>query len=441
MKIVQIRVKNFLKLQDVELNPKHTTVIQGKNKQGKTSILKAIETAFDGKLDQSAIRIGADKAVIEVDLEQFSVHRSITPAGNNLTVKNHDGFIIPSPQKFLNGLVGEFSFNPIEFFEMKPADRKKYLLSAIDMKLTAEQLTEMTGMNLLGVPLDFSKHALEVIADAHKYFYDQRTTVNGSVTKKLKSIEQIQSEIPEGFDASAVSDAKIAELRTAITNSAVAKTQLEQRDNNVRRLTNEADNIRGEIAQLETKLKATLQSIEEENAREFVIAETGDLELQLKQLEIGKETGFKVKQVSDMREELKTEQEQQTRLDTTVKKLAKDIPDALLAQAKLPIDGLVIEGDSIKINGVELDNLSSSEQLRFGLAIVKSLNNKFRIVCIDGLEALDRETCEWFLKEIADDDFQYFMTRVDGDNNDAITIEDGRIKSDATENPASEAVS
>lgn len=436
MKIVQIRVKNFLKLQDVELNPKHTTVIQGKNKQGKTSILKAIETAFDGKLDQSAIRIGADKAVIEIDLEQFSVHRSITPAGNNLTVKNQDGYTIPSPQKFLNGLVGEFSFNPIEFFEMKPADRKKYLLSAIDMKLTEAQLAEMTGMNLLGVPLDFSKHALEVIADAHKYFYDQRTTVNGSVTKKLKSIEQIAETIPEGFDANAVSDEKIAELRKTITDSAVAKNQMEERDRNVVKLSNDADDLRGQIANLEQKLKATLHSIETEKAREFVIAETGDLELQLKQLEMGKETAFKAKQVQQMRAELVEEQGQQIRLDATVKKLAKDIPDALLSQAKLPIDGLVIEGDSIKINGVELDNLSSSEQLRFGLAIVKSLNNKFRIVCIDGLEALDRETCEWFLKEIADDDFQYFMTRVDGDNNDAITIEDGRIKEHATENTA-----
>lgn len=441
MKIIRLKITNFLKLNDVELNPKHTTLIQGKNKQGKTSILKAIETAFDGKLDQSAIRIGADKATIEIDLEQIKIHRSITPAGNNLTVKNNEGYVIPSPQKFLNGLVGEFSFNPIEFFNLSPKERKTYLLQAIDMKLTAEELTAALGMNLTGMPLSFDKHALEVIADAYKYLYDQRTGVNSSVNKKLKTIEQVMSEIPEGFNADAVSDERIAELRNAITMNAVAKQKIEARDAKVVSLGNQADDIRGQILNLQEKLKGIESAIEQEKNMEVNLIDTAAAEAELAALDASRETVLKVKQVQGMREELVVEQEQQAKLDTAVKALSKDIPDKLLAAAKLPIDGLVIEGDSIRINGVELDNLSTSEQLRFGLAIVKSLNSKFRIVCIDGLEALDKETLEWFLKEIAEDDYQYFMTRVDGDNYDAITIEDGNVKEHATENTPGQAVS
>ena len=48
------------------------------------------------------------------------------------------------------------------------------------------------------------------------------------------------------------------------------------------------------------------------------------------------------------------------------KKLTKEIPEDLIKKAKLPVEGLTIDGNDIKINGVSLDNLSSSEQLNFG---------------------------------------------------------------------------
>ena len=66
MKITRLTIHNFLKLKDIDFNPSKTNVIVGKNKQGKTSILKALRTAFTGDADSTSIRIGEGKAEITV---------------------------------------------------------------------------------------------------------------------------------------------------------------------------------------------------------------------------------------------------------------------------------------------------------------------------------------------------------------------------------------
>jgi disulfide oxidoreductase YuzD len=77
---------------------------------------------------------------------------------------------------------------------------------------------------------------------------------------------------------------------------------------------------------------------------------------------------------------------------------------------------------------MSLDNLSASEQLKFALNIVRKLNETFKVICIDGIETLDKDNFVTFLKEIEGDDYQYFVTRVDGDVKGGIVIEDGAIK-------------
>ena len=158
MKIAKITIHNFLRLKDVEMNPSHTNVIVGKNKQGKTSILKAIRTAFTGDADSTSIRIGEGKAEITVELDDLNIKRTINEKGNYLDISNKQGMKMPAPQKYLDGILGTFSFNPIEFFEKKATDRKKYLLNAIKLTLSADELATYTGEKLGG--LDYDSHAL-----------------------------------------------------------------------------------------------------------------------------------------------------------------------------------------------------------------------------------------------------------------------------------------
>src|SRR3990167_4080614 len=214
MKITRLTIHNFLKLKDIDFNPSKTSIIVGKNKQGKTSILKAIRAAFTGDADATNIRIGEGKAEITVELDDLTIKRSITGKGNYLDISNKEGMKMPAPQKYLDGILGTFSFNPIEFFEKKSADRKKYLLNAIKLTLSADELATYTGEKLGG--LDYDAHALEVVEQARKFYYDQRAVVNAEVSKKEKSLQDLNSKIPEGFDSSKVNEEHIAKLRAAI---------------------------------------------------------------------------------------------------------------------------------------------------------------------------------------------------------------------------------
>lgn len=422
MKIAKLTIHNFLKLKDVEMNPTHTNVIVGKNKQGKTSILKAIRTAFDGKADSSSIRIGESKAEITLELDDLIVRRSITEKGNYLDISNADGMKMPAPQKYLDGILGTFSFNPIEFFDKKPADRKKYLLDAVKLTIDQQELAQYTGEELDGI--DYSQHALEVVELARKHYYDQRTSANSVVKTKEKALADLNSQIPPDFNAKSVSDEEIQKLRDAIALD----------EQNAIKMQANAEAVTA-LQKREATLKAELEEVQKEivakTALKFDVSDPMAIEAAkdtLKTLEGQRDIVFTVKRAGEVRVELDEAIQVADGLDVIVKKLTKEIPEALIAKAELPVEGLTIEGNDIMVNGVNVDNMSSSEQLKFGLEIVRALNGSFKVICVDGIESLDKESFEFFLNEIKDDDYQYFVTRVEGDTAHSIVVDDGEIQ-------------
>ena len=428
MKIARIQIRNLLKLTDVDINPSHTNVIVGKNKQGKTSILKAVQAAFEGKIGADSIRIGESKAEITVELDDLIIRRSVTKTGSTLDISNSEGFKVPAPQTFLDGLIGTFSFNPIAFFELKSADRKKYLLSALKLTVTPEQMKEWTGFTMTG--LDFTKHALEVVEDAKKYFYDKRTGANAEVTKKKKALEDLNSSIPEGFQARDVSDEKIAELREQLTKERETKIMAKANDEKIVALQTQIESCDDQIHAIEATRKACENKIAALKLREFSFSDDMTLDAvedTIKKLEGQREIVFTVKRAEETRTELSTAVEEAEKLDVVVKKLGKEVPQMLVESADLPIQGLAVDGDDITINGVSLDNLSSAEQLKFGLDLVRALNGTFKVICIDGVERLDKESFESVLKEIEGDEYQYFITRVDGDTPHSFVVQDGAV--------------
>lgn len=426
MKITKLTIHNFLKLKDVSVDPAKVNVIVGKNKQGKTSILKAIQVAFTGKADESVINDSEAKAEIVVDLDEYKIERSITRKGNYLTVANKDGWQVPAPQKFLDGLIGQFSFNPIEFFNLKSADKKKYLLQAIDIKLTPEKLKAILGEN---VEMDLNRHGLEVVADLHKHYYGLRTTKNASVSKLEKTFVALSEKLPKDFNRNQTGAALAAEaetLRKAITANEVKKQNKEAHDKEILRRTNEIDEVKEQIKTLQSKLETLERHLEAEKKVVFEIADTTELEKKLAAIESKRDLIQIAGQLDEITKELDGERAEQTKYDAIVKKLSKEVPDQLIKEANLPVEGLKVEEDSVTLGGTDIENLSASEQLSFALQVVRKLNSDFKIICIDGVEVLDKETFAWFLSEIEKDEFQYFVTRVDGDK--GWLVENGAVK-------------
>lgn len=103
-------------------------------------------------------------------------------------------------------------------------------------------------------------------------------------------------------------------------------------------------------------------------------------------------------------------------LDKLHKRLTGEIPRKMLAKLDLPIKGLEFEGDKILVDGVSLDTMSTSEQMKFALVIARSLAQELKVICVDRYESLDKESRKAFEKEAGKDDFQYCIADVtDGD--------------------------
>lgn len=429
MKITRITISNFLKLKDVDFNPSHTNIIVGRNKMGKTSILKAIRAAFDGKVDESSIRIGEGKAEITLELDALNIKRTLTSKGSYLDISNKEGMKMPAPQRYLDGLIGSFSFNPVAFFDLKSSERKKYLLNAIKLTITQDELATYTGEKLAG--LDYEAHALEVVEQARKWYYDKRTGANSEVTKLEKSLQSLTESIPEGFDPKSVSEEQITKMREAIQTDKMTKQKHADHLKHIATLQSQEKDLLEQIVSLQDKLANTQNAIATAVGATFDYSDDmvlASAEEALAKLEGQREVAFTVKRAEEVRGELTGAMATADKLDGVVKKLTKEVPEDLIAKAKLPVEGLTIAGDDILIGGVNLDNLSSSEQLKFGLQVVRALNGDFRVVCIDGIESLDGDTFTAFLKEIEGDDYQYFVTRVDGNSPHSIVVEDGEIK-------------
>ncbi len=98
-------------------------------------------------------------------------------------------------------------------------------------------------------------------------------------------------------------------------------------------------------------------------------------------------------------------------LDVVVKALSEQAPAEVLASANA-IPGLTLDGDEIFLDGVRLDALSGAEQLDLAIEIARRANAKSKILVCDGLERLDPEQFDRFVRKATAGGYQLLGTRV-----------------------------
>jgi energy-coupling factor transporter ATP-binding protein EcfA2 len=265
--IVRIKIKNFMSVSNVEIEPGQINQIVGENGQGKTTIVKAIEWAAKGGGDTSLIKIGEDSAEVTIELpDETVIRRRMNGKGDSTVSVTREGFKAPSPQSYLDTLFSSYSLNPIEILE--PKKRNEALLQAIDLKVTKSVLAEKLNMveNQLP-PLEYDQHGLKVIDQAHKYFYQRRAEANRDAAEKRKrwqvNKEQL-GEIPYKMDHTAEQIRSMIKTDEALLNTASMKvTEIE---NKIKEQAKSADLIK-RSEDLLTKIDAEIKLMREQSLR------------------------------------------------------------------------------------------------------------------------------------------------------------------------------
>lgn len=103
---------------------------------------------------------------------------------------------------------------------------------------------------------------------------------------------------------------------------------------------------------------------------------------------------------------------------------ARTLPSELLKTATMPIEGISVdENGNVRINGTLIDGLSDGEKLELAMRVAKAQCGELKIICMDKWESLDKSAQDILIKEMTEDEYQYFVTEVAATENGEIEVE------------------
>lgn len=414
MRIIEFKAENVKRLVLAEIRPDGNVVqITGRNGQGKTTVLDAIWWALAGtsNIQSEPIRQGAQRALIRLDLGEMIVTRTFRkgPEGDytsSVTVERADGSVFKSPQAVLDALVGRLSFDPLAFARMEGRQQFEILRHFIPRE-------------------HFEK--LEKIDAANRDDYSARTEAN----RKAKELRAAAKEIPlpKTVTSQLIDE---DEILAALESAGAHNTEIEIRKRNRAALANDIQSLQEHYDSLMAQAQATREKAEALKIKldsAPPLPEPVDPSKLRAQLDAARSnnTAYRLKEERERmeKEALKCESEadQLTREMEVREKYKRE----LIAATPLPVPGLGFEEGRVLLKGVPFEQASDAERLRASIAIAMALNPKLRVVRVRDGSLLDEDSMK-ILEEMArDNDFQFWVERVDSSGRVGFVLEDGQV--------------
>lgn len=402
MKIVQLSAENIKRLKAINIKPDGSIVqITGKNGQGKTSVLDCISYGLEGKdaLPPKPVRDGEDDGWVSIDLGEdlehvdYVVNRKIGSDGKvYLSVESKEGAKFPSPQKLLDSLTGDLTFDPLAFTRLSP---KEQLVT----------LKKVAG-------LDFDQ-----LDEDRKSFFEQRTEI-GRMTKtaeaQLNALPLVKDLPSKPID---------------LDGLMATQEQMQKQDRDNCALRSELENVKNTKSNLEKQLKDITKRFNTLNEQVSKL-EDPDLESVKKQIVEAQEINIKLSKSESRKALAKKVREYSTEYDKLTEQINSIDQQKAdnIKNAKLPIDGLTIDENGVILNDVPFEQLSSAEQLKISVAMGIAINPKLRIMLVRDGSLLDEDSMKMMGEMAETNNMQIWIERVGSDESVGIFIEDGSVK-------------
>lgn len=403
IKINKLEIENVKRVKAVKIEPTANglTVIGGKNKQGKTSVLDSIAWALGGNSfrPSEAHRKGS---VIPPNLHiVMSNGLVVERKGKNSDLKVID----PNGQKGGQQLLNEF-------VEQLALDLPKFMQASNKEK--ADTLLRIIGVG----------DKLYELEQQEKETYNRRQTIGQIADQKRK----FAKEMPYNPDApkEPVSASELIRQQQDI----LAKNGENQRKRERKaQYEKEVAELQLQIDELNRKLKIAAENmfIARKDTIDLQDESTEELEKNITDIE---EINRKVRANLDKdkaEEDALEYSNQYAALTAKIEDVRKSKID-LLKGADLPLPGLSVVDGELTYDGYKWDNMSGSDQLKVSTAIVRKLNPKCGFVLLDRLEQMDVDTLKEFGQWLETEDLQAIATRVSTGEECSIIIEDGYVK-------------
>lgn len=425
MKINRLEIENVKRIHAVMIEPSKDglTIIGGKNRQGKSSVLDAIAWALGGNKYKPSQAVNADSTIpprLKVIMDNGLV---VERKGKNSDLKVTDPEGQKGGQQLLDSFVEELAINLPKFMEASGKEKANTLLQIIGV---GPQLAELE--------------------QKEKQLYQERLYVGRTADQKEKFAAE-QPYYPDAPEEPVSASELIKEQQEILARNGQRQqwareydrilSDLEKNENAIEAYERAIRDLKKERETLNEKRKAA-----EKTPAELKMESTEELERSIDNIEL---INRKVRANLDKakaEEDAKQYRDQYTELSQAIEDVRKQ-KAGLLDSADLPLPGLSVKEGELIYNGQLWDNMSSAEQMIVSTSIVRRLNPKCGFVLLDKLEAMDLDTLKEFGAWLEQEGLQAIATRVSTGDECSIVITDGYVEGQdgvfAKEEPAPKA--
>ena len=427
MRIFQLKTENVKKVKAIEITPTtDVVIISGNNGQGKTSVLDSIWYALQGRTGLKGtpmpIRKGEKKASVTLKLYEeltdagiaigeqpqvkFIVTRSWTADDKTyLKVTNAEGLTYNSPQELLDDFIGELTFDPLEFAQMKEKDQRDLLLrlANVDIDSYDEKIARL-------------REERRIQGQKVKLYEGERDLRDFSdVPTEEISIVELQSKLEEAVDHNRDIDAANHKIEHH-------KSIIESKQDRILNLQAEIESLKASILTDCTLVEREQKFIKENKKVDIeYIRKSINASLAINEMVQAKKRNLEADKKRDIAQ--KGYDDYTTGIGVVLKQKV-----TALQNAKMPIEGLSVNDIGVTYNDIPFSQLSSSEQLIVSLCIAMALNPKLRVIRITDGSLLDDKSMNIIKKYAKAEKYQIWVEKVDGTGTVGFYIEEGEVK-------------
>ena len=410
MKINRLEIENVKRIHAVMIEPSKDglTIIGGKNRQGKSSVLDAIAWALGGNKYKPSQAANADSTIpprLKVIMDNGLV---VERKGKNSDLKVTDPEGQKGGQQLLDSFVEELAINLPKFMEATGKEKANTLLQIIGV---GPQLAELE--------------------QKEKSLYSERLYVGRTADQKEKFAKE-QPYYPDAPEEPVSASELIREQQEILARNGQRQQWAREHDAILEKIMKTEDEIKSyetSIRALKEKLKELDEQrrASEKTPAQMKMESTEELERSIENIEL---INRKVRANLDKakaEEDAKQYRDQYTELTNALEDIRKQ-KSGLLDSADLPLPGLSVKDGELIYKGQAWDNMSSAEQMIVSTSIVRKLNPKCGFVLLDKLEAMDLDTLKEFGAWLEQEGLQAIATRVSTGDECSIVITDGYVE-------------
>ena len=475
MKTSLIKVRTAFGVTEQQLTDK-SVEITGRKGTGKSSVLDAIRYGLTNRSDRDYIvKQGADEAEIIIETDtgiRIDRKRKASMDTSQLGLKEN-GLNVPRPQTFLDDIITPLQLNPVEFIQKPVAEQNRIILNLIDYKWDMQTIQEWFGEIPKGV--DWKQNILSVLnqiqADNGVY-YLTRQQINSEKLFKRKAAEDIGLSIPDNFNAekweaydTGAKYQELEKIRRENANIEKSKAYKASYDDKLRgiqadrdiavaaakqEIANEREGLLRTIERLKAEIQAAQDKLGNLESKQNDKIAVADSEYKAAKAELDANVGiasqYADRQPTDttaLQEEINTAESMKKHLNeyyrmvqmqkdvddlqaqsdelTRKIELARTLPGQVLAEAKIPVQGLTVKNGVPLVNGLPLSNLSDGEKLSLCVDVAISNPKGLQIILIDGAERLDTESRNELYTKCKAKGLQFIASRTTDDSELKVT--------------------